>query len=418
MNALKEGKKAEGSALISALIFSSMLFITSASYLLMVSSEYKLNHRSYNSTVAINLAEGGVDYAVQALESGEISNWSGSDPKTKTLYSLQTAGGDNMGDVSIEVTDPSGDNPVIESTGHVPNLAASGSMSRTVKVKLSPRINRPFDGVLIGKEAILDVGNGYTDSYDSRIGAYGGTNVGSKGHVSTNSDSMGAVDIRGSVEINGNAGTGPQGTVLGEEHVTGTISHDMAMEFPEVEVPPDLAALGYWEGYGLLTITGASSHTLEPGDYKFKRIKMTAGTVLTINGPARIYITGYLNTTFYQTGTTDLICNGKVTFYADDDIKLAGSGSTNINGIPSECLILGTQGCENIDITGSRTMWAAVYAPNAKIDVGGSNNAYGSFVGRKINMHGSTGYHYDEALEETGIPILSGYEVAYWQEKE
>jgi len=242
--------------------------------------------------------------------------------------------------------------------------------------------------------------------------------VGSNGHVATNGNAAGAVDLRGSVKINGNVITGPQGTVWGAEHVTGTISNDMAKELPEVEVPPDLAALGYWEEFGLLTITGDTSYTLEPGNYKFKQIKMTAGTALTIKGPSRIYITGYLGTTLYQVGTTNLICDGQVTFYMDDDIKLAGSGSTNINGIPSECLILGAQGCEDIDITGSRAMWAAVYAPNAKIDVGGSNNIYGAFVGRKIDLHGTTDYHYDEALAEAGIPVPSSYEVAYWQEKE
>jgi len=417
VNALKNGKNAEGSAFISALIFSSLLFVTAASFLLMISSEYKLTDRSYRDAVAMNLAEGGVDYAIQALESGDISNWSGANPKTKTLYSMQTAGGKALGDVYVEVFDPQVQHPIIMSAGYVPDMAHPALLDRTVRVRLNPGVTVPFSAVFIGDEHLKVAGSDITDSYDSRLGEYGGENVGSNGDVLTNGNTPGAMEILGAVLINGDAATGPGGTVTGGGTITGTITADCAMELQPPEVPPPLASLGYWEGSGLLSLTGNSTYTLDPGDYKFRRIKLAGNNVkLTINGPARIYLTGYQGNSIFQTGG-EIACNGDVVFYVDDRVKLSGNGITNSSLLPQECLIFGTAGCVDVDISGNAALYGAIYTPEADIHLRGNSDGFGAFVGKTLACTGNGNYHYDEALSELEI-AASGYSVDHWQEKE
>ncbi len=412
-----------GSTFITAIIIVSILFLLSAGFLIMVSSEYGLNRRSYRSAIAINLAEAGVDYAVWALPEdaddvdADIFNWAGTDPRTKTVYSFQTTWGEIMGDIYIVVTDPQGTNPLVESTGYVPSIAASGNISRTVKALLEPHEDKPFKQMFFGDDEIKVNGTCYTDSYDSNIGGYGGENVNSNGDILTNGTITGAITLDGGVTINGDAGTGPGGTITGVENVTGEVNYDIDIDLPEVTVPSELTTLSYWGGDGLMTLTGIATQTLAAGDYKLRRIKLTASAVLTINGPARIYLTGYSGMSLFQTGSGEIICNGNVEFYVDDEVQADGNGITNSSQIPANFTLWGTASCTDISLGGANAFYGAVYTPSAEIDLHGTNDSYGSFVGNSVTCGGGSGYHYDEALAEIVMPG-KGHSVVYWQEKE
>ncbi len=74
---------------------------------------------------------------------------------------------------------------------------------------MNPGAIVPFSAVFIGDEHLKVAGSDITDSYDSRLGEYGGENVGSNGDVLTNGNTPGAMEILGAVLINGDAATGP-----------------------------------------------------------------------------------------------------------------------------------------------------------------------------------------------------------------
>ena len=132
-------KNQKGAVLIFSLIVVSALLVLSGAYLSMIISENRLVSRSYNSTVAINLAEAGVERAIwELIHSGgdflDSEGWSGTDSKTIS-DSLQTAEGNTIGEYAITVTYLSGSNPEIEATGFVPNQS-SPKARRSVKVVL------------------------------------------------------------------------------------------------------------------------------------------------------------------------------------------------------------------------------------------------------------------------------------------
>lgn len=420
-----------GSTFISVIIFGFILFVMAAGFLLLATSEYKLNRRSYDSAAALNLAEAGADYAIWAAnlpdtDPQRIATWTGTNPKTKTISSFQTSAGQVVGDIYVEVADSTGQNPLVTATGYVPGSASPGNIHRTVKVKLSSRQDEPFKGVFFGSDDVHLHGSSSTDSYDHRDGAYGGSNVGSEGGVATYGTIVSAINLTGSTVINGDAATGPGGTVDGSGTVTGDITHDQVPSsdppLAPVTVPSGLMSLSYGVNGeftdGLLTKTGSNSAAIPSGNWKLKRIKLTASARLTITGPAKIYLTGYTGDSIAQTGaTSQIICNGKVEFYADQQVTSSGQGIVNSGQNPADFLIWGTSTCTSIKMSGGSTFYGAVYAPQAIIDPSGGGDRYGAFVGKEVDCSGSGVYHYDEALAELGIGDASGYDPSYWEEK-
>jgi len=432
MNTIRR-KNLSGSAFISIVVFSFILFVISAGFLLMTTSEYKLNRRSYDSAAAINLAEAGVDYAIWAInltqsDPEHVSTWAGSSSlRTKTISSFQTSAGQVVGDIYVEVADSAGQNPLVTATGYVPGSASPGNMHRTVKVKLSSRQYEPFKGVFFGSSYVHLHGSGSTDSYDHRDGAYGGSNVGSEGDAATYGTIVSAINLTGSTVINGDVATGPGGTVEGSGTVTGEITHDQVPgsdpPLAPVTVPSGLVSLSYGVNGeftdGLLTRTGSATASIPPGDWKLKRIKLTASARLTITGPARIYLTGDTGDSIAQSGAgSQIICIGKVEFYADQNVKSSGQGIVNSGQNPADCLIWGTSTCTSIKMSGGSTLYAAVYAPSAVIDPSGGADCYGAYVGKEVDCSGNGVYHYDEALAALGIGGASGYDPSYWEEKQ
>ncbi|MDD5556945.1 MAG: hypothetical protein PHN82_06825 [bacterium] len=434
----RTGYRRRGSAFISTIILSGILFIASAVFLLMTSAEYALNRRSVRHTTALNLAEAGVDYAVWALPenaddaTAAMRAWDGggteADPYRHTRTSFAAAGAGVIGDFAVQAHEMTGtgyeNNWIIVSTGYVPGIGADGVVPRAVRVRAAPRKSRLFSEVFFGDNFVKLHGGVMTDSYDSRNGPYGGANVGSNGDVATNGSIL---ELSGGPVINGDAATGPDGTITGNGTVTGEISHDMERDLPPVTVPPALVGLDYYSNPetpavsdGLLSMASSQTRTLPPGDYKLRQIKLSASSVLTIEGPAQVYITGYKGKAIETSANTLIVCNGRVDFYIDARVALAGQGITNATGIPSDLRFWITGGTEAnpvvLDYSGGSDFYGVVYGPSANVNLSGSGSTFGSFVGLNVDCGGGSGYHYDDALGELEIPV-PGHSVVYWQEK-
>lgn len=401
-----------GSAVILTMCLILALLIFSVAFVLLPWQEYILNNRVYRGAIAINLAEAGVDYVCAAV------NWSYSETSwSYTREEFKTYGNETMGDFYIEAW-PTPSTPkatwLVQSTGYVPNKNAPSAITRTVKALLSPAPEEPFQGVFVGDVDITMGGGGYTDSYDSRIGAYGGENIGSNGDILTNGTGEGAVNLDSNITVHGDVATGPGGTVTGGATITGDVTSDFSMDLPYY-APPDVSYV-VQPGDGVLTLTGGADASYPAGNYKFTQIRLTSTSVLTIDGPSIVWITGYKGKSIDEIGSSTIQCNGDVRFYVDAEVSLAGNGVTNSTQLPTNCLFFGSESCTRIDLGGSNDFYGAIYAPNASINLGGSEDRYGAFVGNEVTIGGGGAFHYDEALGDLSLPG-STYSLRYWQEK-
>lgn len=134
-----------GSAYITGLIF---IFLTSlfvAGILLLTSIEHRNVIRDQWSLTALHLAEAGAEDAIWALKNlYTTTEWEDTDPPwstgttyTKTFSSFTDATGTVIGSYYVVITDPTSTTPIIESTGYSPDMDASHSIERTVRVAIS-----------------------------------------------------------------------------------------------------------------------------------------------------------------------------------------------------------------------------------------------------------------------------------------
>jgi len=395
-----------GTAFITILIIAILLFVLVGAFLALITHGRRLNERYHEGLVALSLAEAGADYAIQQINfvDENLSSWSGGNPKSKTLNNFQDDMGYTYGNVDIEVYNPGTSDVRIVSTGTF-DTTTGPPVSRRIQVYLKQ--HRIFDYAILTVEEIVLNGTPNVDSYDSSAGSYGGDNQGQDGDIATNGSANPAITLSGSTTIEGDANTGPGGTVLieGSSTLTGDID-DTADEFiPPSQVPDSLASLAS-EG------TLSSDETLTDGSYKYDSINLGGNDTLVINGEVALYVTGDVKTT---ANSEIVVSDGStLNIYFDGELDLGGNGVLNEGGDPSDLTFYGSESATSIDIAGIGTFYGTIYAPQAEISISGNSEIFGAVVGHRVNHTGIAAIHYDIQLRNDGATI--GYDPYAWQE--
>ena len=367
------------------------------------------------SQQAFYLAESGVQKAFLALNRNDWGGWTGTDPKT-----IQSTLAD-YGDYDISISGFSGESPRISTWGFVPNRSAQGMAVRRVDVKaVKTNLFQAYaafaGGAGVGKGVAIKLsGNSFTDSYDSSLGAYnaigsdGQINKGADGDVGTNAD----ISVSGNAHIYGDASTGADGVFSDQSAVTGKISYDLSITLPAVVVPASLAAL---------PPEGAVDSSRDiSGNHKFTNINLSSGDVMTVTGPAIIYLTGAKS--MNVSGAAVIIVSsasiGRVVFYVEGSVYAGGQGIVNSARKPVDLQLYGTSTCRSIDIVGQGDFYGLVYAPSAELKLGGTGELFGSFIGNTLQAAGSAkgGLHHDISVGAGGA-LLPGFIPGLWRPKD
>ncbi len=412
-----------GSALLTALIFSFVVFTLMGSYLYMTSSEYRLSTRSYLYGASFNLAEGGIELALNALNQNDSSGWgTGTDAEGDTYwaraYQGYDLGGNITGDIRVVILKATSPAPEIFTEG-LAEGHITGDVSKQLRAQLASGFF-PFLNGFNSKQGIILSGNNVTfDSYDSRNGNYGYGNIHSEITVATISVASSAIDV-GNADIYGYVATGggqpdvgPNGSITTYSDVgvvdQSRITTDFYAEFPDVTAPTFNSPLTSLPTSG--TITG--------GDYLVSDWSMSGKSSLAITGDTRIVVTGDMSMS--GKASVEISSGATVQIYVNGDADLSGNGILNHSQKPEQLLIFGTNttaGGQTIKISGNGYLAAAVYAPNATVELkggGSSGRVYGAVAGYDAKLTGNSHFSYDEALAEYNLGG-SGYAVDEWVE--
>ncbi|HEX9780029.1 MAG TPA: hypothetical protein VGB20_02310 [bacterium] len=330
---------------------------------------------------AFHLAEAGIDRALTNFRAGNTASVTPNAIGTGTFSAI---------------VDPS-EQPTFRITSQ--GIDASGN-SRTILVTTRLTPQSIFHYALFGNDHVDVSGNAITDSYDSSLGPYDSQTPGEHGDVGTNSSERGAIEVTGSIAINGQIFVGPDAanpssvvTGPGEKVVTADppiVSLPYELPMPEVELPEGLTCADMEVGdNSTMTLASAS------GPYCFRNVTVNGGGVLTADGPVTVYLTG----TLFATGNT-------IVGVPDSPTSMLFLVTTEEGGATLE----GT-------LTGSSQFYGALYGPQATIHIQGNAEVYGSIIGEAVDLSGSAVLHYDEALKAlTEIPGYYLAPVLSWQE--
>jgi len=407
-----------GSALLTGLVGVMVLNMMVASYMSAIVSEKNMTERTWSSMVAMNVAEAGAELAIWEISYGgsdfdAADGWAGVNPKTLS-GTLSTSGGMVLGDYSISVQDPATNNSVVTVAGDVPNQAASVAQ-RTVQIEVGPEYL--FSMAAFGRNGIRMSSNARTDSFDSRIGDYGGGNVGSDGHVGTNSvlTSPAAIQLASNASVAGAAYIGPGGdvnaaiTTGSNAEITGG-KYAMLEEIEVVSIdPPSGLPL-----CGALTLNGNSTQTITTSG-QYTSITLNSNSRLIISGDVEIYVTG--NIALNSNSQIELTIGNEAQFYIDGGMTMnSNSRINNVGRDPTKLSIYGTDALTaGINFNSNSSLYGTIYAPNAPIAMSSNSVIYGSVFGSLVTLNSNARIHFDKALEQSGIII--GFSVFSWQEK-
>jgi len=120
---------------------------------------------------------------------------------------------------------------------------------------------------------------------------------------------------------------------------------------------------------------------LNPGTYYFDSISEAATGSLQINGD--------LSTT--------------TTIFVKTSLDLSGQGVVNLNGDPTR-LTINYAGSNQAKIAGGASAFVELYAPNAPLQLVGTSNFFGSFIGKTVQVQGTPDVHFvDEGCLEKNL---------------
>jgi hypothetical protein len=236
-----------------------------------------------------------------------------------------------------------------------------------------------------------------TDSYDSSSAPYDPGAAGAAGNIFSNGDIGMAADPLGllPVDIHGDVTAARSVVAAGAVNVSGgTRQFATAVDFPPVTpcgppFPPNPGITGgsYDQLSGVLANVGANEVIeLASGEYCFSSISMTGASRLRVSGPVRIRLTS-------------------------PSVLL---GVTNATGVPGNLRILSSAVSPAplpivpaLSIDGGAQAAMAIYAPNAIVTFTGLGDFYGAVVGAMLPSVGVARLHYDAALANPGVRIVS-----------
>jgi len=410
----------QGSTILPTLLIMLIIITASASYLSMSFNEYKMAYRNSDLQSSINLAEGGIEEALLAMKTESWTDWT---EVTTQEYYKQIAnldlGNGRTGTVNVYASVIDNAAPVVFAEGSI--ASSYGTIAKQIRLDLSRR--GLFANGLTAKDTISMNGNKVSvDSYNSDYGAPDPSlNRNDKGSVGSVSVAVAAVDIQnadiwGYVATGGGApDIGKNGSVLGADSPSGInvdwsrIATDFYAEFDDVSAPsmtsPNTSIAGSSVG-----IAGAGV----PEYYHLSDLDLGNKDVLVVDGPVVMVIDDTLDVK----GEIQISTTGSLELYVTGDVNIGGTGAVNMTNIPENLLIYGTSSAgQQIKLSGNGALTAAIYAPNADLELKGSGNSgvfNGAAVADTITLVGNYEFHYDEALSDFGAE--SSYKINRWRE--
>lgn len=422
---MKTSQLEKGSAILPTLLIILILIGAGFTYLQTALNEFKLAYRAQDLQGALNLAEAGLEEAMLSMKYKDWSSrgWSsvGTDQYHITISNIGLQNG-RTGTITVYANMIDETAPIVFSEGKI--VSNYGSISKQLRVDLGKK-GLFANGLTAKKQVNFNGTKIKIDSYNSNNGNYDpSSNRGDKGTVGSLAVTVGAVssgnaDIWGYVATGGGApDIGPTGSVLGEDSPGGVkidwdrVAMDFYADFPDMTAPSTSTSNTTIPASGTI---GTSSATT-PTYYKVSSFSMQSKDKLTIDGPVVLIVDGDVSTK----GEIEITSNGSVEWYVAGDIDIGGNGMVNMTNKPEKTVIFGTGGSgsgQTIKVSGNGAIQAAIYAPNADLELKGSG-ANGVFLGAavadNITMTGNFEFHYDEALDD--YTKDNSYKVDLWRE--
>ena len=391
-----------------------------ASYLLLLSSRYKVTVRSQGWNAAVPVMEAGIEEAMthvhNDLNNPSANGWTPAVLSGLQVYWKQRTFSDGSY-FRATIYNATSNNPIIYSAGFVRSpLRTNSYITRVVRVTGSqmPLLFTAFAAI----KNIQMNGNGLSaDSYNSSNPALSTNGQYDPNKTSTNGNVAsvnGPVTI-GNHSIAGNLYLGPNvSSSVTAGQVSGSIYTNYNVDFPDVVLPTTTWLPAPTSGGGGKQGSQIHDFTVS-GDYFVSDtldLQVEPGVI------ARVRVD---STSFSPSNVNILSTNGLSGTLLIYQVSGSGSMGGNVSvqsGKPSNLFYYGLPGVTSITYGGNSSFIGVIYAPEADLTLNGGGNGnglIGSSVTKTITMNGHYNFHFDENLLSSGPS--RGFVATSWQEQ-
>ncbi len=422
-------ERQRGSALITVLLLAAVVAVIASHLFVRGLQEQRLATRSYYQSVALNLAEAGIEEAMWALNNGWVDGtrgWADAGDGTGAMVRSVTSGlslSQGSGEIHLRIDSPATNTPVIVALGRV-LLPGQSPVIKQLRVAAQRRTT--WANAIVAKGTVTFNGSRVgIDAYDSSVGPWNATtNRLDRATVATNHTSNGGLsinnaDVFGAVATGGGQPVvGPTGSVLGSTSppsLTNNIDPsrvrtDFSYNIPDAVAPTGMAAALGAVGTAL-TLPRAGDTPGPDGRYLYSATEINLNnTTLTIDGPVDLVVSGNVS---IGGGSGSLVINSgstpELALYVAGNLSISGNGAVNSTSSPPRMTLYGTRtqaqtatlGAQQFDLRGNAAYSGLVYAPNADIQLrgGGSSGRFdGAVIGASVTFNGNYDFHYDIQL--------------------
>ena len=420
-----------GGLLVTALLLCSIIsMIVLPSYLLLSKSVLQMSHRGFYSVAVVDLSESGIEHAIWAQKlsfSDPATAWSGWSQNADGTYFRKlpnfSYGGGVVGTVNVAVTTPSGANPIALTKASI-TLQDGSRVEKWLRVTINRTAGTASPGGIWVSDTIIATGGGSnfdswkSDHDDNPATApvpYSPAIKRANTLIATTSKANGAISYRG--QFYGNAKVG-SATVAGIDFDWSpkptTLTTNSTTPAPQPPTTPGPSThLPNWvqNAVGSIGTDGATRV------YDMDRLELGNGGQLTFRGNVTLILNATNQDALSVNGSSGiyLASGATVALYTAGNISIVGSNQVN-NTIPRNLRIWGTAPngtTQTIKVEGSTTLCAAIYAPNALMQLnGGGSTLTGSVLAKSFYaLNGN--FHADESLFNDNITAANASIQAY-----
>ncbi|MFH0984986.1 MAG: hypothetical protein V1882_05560 [Candidatus Omnitrophota bacterium] len=377
-------------------IFSAVLFARNQ-------VEMQATERYQNRVLAFNAGEASIDFALREL-STDAARRSGT--ATTPYTSSEVSLGQHAFRYTISPVTGHSMIRRIDATGCAPSCDNSSRAYQTSLITVFAEIETPIPAGALFEYGIyatnsINLSGSTFDSYNSSLGAYGGSNISEDGAVAGDTTAAGGIALS-STTVRGDAAVDENGnpnTVITQTNsiITGTTGNlpagwTLGAPTPMAELPTPPTEVD------LSNVT--SSRTLNAGTYHCSSIGISGSK-------------------------GKIVTNGAVQIYVDGAVSVTGIGTTVTDNKPGNLHIYVT-GSSNVMLRGNGSFYGGIYAPNSDVTFQTSNSGKGgTFFGAVVSKTFSTwgggapAFHFDLAMKEDYVPDpnqVARVGITTWQE--
>ena len=427
------------------LILAAVTAVVTANLLFRAVQEAKLASRSLLQTVALNLAEAGIEEGLFALNTSgytSANGWSvpgdGASSFVKTITGIDLV--QATGSIRVRIDATYGTSPVVIAAGVI-DIPKQPRIIKQVRIGTARR--RPWSNGMVAKNEVSFSIASSVDSYDSSLGVYNSaTNRSDRATIATNSATAGAVELTGASAIYGYVATGGGDPSVALGRIYGATSpgvpaapttyvdptrvrRDFATNLPNIAAPGgsayDLGAVSVGF-FGVMNLPRTGDVPGPNGRYLYRASSVNVGIFgdLNIKGPVDLIVTGNTNVVIgggMNVGGSGAV-NPSLNLYAAGNVLLAGFSNMSSSPAPNpaKATIWGTSTTsQTITLAIAGGITGTIYAPNATLNLALGADIYGAAVAKDINVSLWGQFHWDSQLLNVEVEGF-GYRVNAWAE--